>query len=723
MDAFARYKRMKSYDVVFPVGMDRNGLPIEVQAEKEFNINILTTPREEYISKCKLLLEKYGKNSLDTFKKLGISFNDWNVSSEIGGAYETDSPEYRIMTQSTFIELYKKGLIYESEMPSNYCTECHTTISDSEVEYKEGNTELNYIKFDTDLGTYITIATTRPELLAACKVILVNPEDKINKQFIGHNATVPIFGNQVRIISHNYADPLYGSGAVMICSYGDLEDIKILRELSISPTYVINKEGRMTIGIYNGMKIKDARKLIIEQLKTDKKFVKSETVKHRFPICWRSKTNIEFIATRELYLKQVEFKSELLKISLKMRFFSEKSRRLLEDWINSISIDWAISRSRYYGTEIPLWYCKKCNTPIIPEPGKYYRPWIDPSPIKSCPKCGSTEFYGEKRILDTWFDSSSSQMFISGYTFNKKFFEANYPVSIRPLGKEIVRSWLYFTVLKSYLLLNKEPFHDVWVNMHVTDDKGEKMSKSVGNVIDPEKIISEFGAEAFRSFAFTDCNITEDDVKCSMDRIRDSSKLLTKLWNISRFISMFEKADIDEHKLQPLDKWILSALYDVVNQSQVFFEEYKFEKAYFLIREFTWNIFADHYIEIVKNRAYGNEEFTEEQTKSALYTLHTVLKNILIVWSPMLPIVTEKIWLQLYGEKSIHFEKYPNNLKDYGLASMTDAIIQFDSKIWNKKKSVGKGLRDPINIEVPEPLLEFMSDLISAHHIDSSTIN
>lgn len=719
MDAIARHKRLKGFNVIFPLGMDRNGLPIEVQAEKEFKMSIISTPREEYIKNCRLLLEKYGKTSLGTFKKLGISFNSWNIENKLGGAYETDSDEYRKMTQETFILLFKKGLIYESERPSNYCTECHTTISDSEVEYKEEEADLYHILFSTSNGEQITIATTRPELLASCKAILYNPKDEKNKKFKGQTAIVPIFNNKIDIVEHGYADPDYGSGVLMICSYGDLDDIRVLRELGITPTFVIGKNGRMSIpgSEFDGMKVKEARKAIVEKLRDEGKLMKIERVPHRYPICWRTKNPIEFIATKEVYLKQVEFKEKLLHESQKMNFFAPKSRRLLEDWINGVSIDWPISRTRYYGTEIPLWHCKKCDNSMVPEPGKYYKPWKDKAPFDSCNKCGSTELVGDERIFDTWFDSSSSALYVSGYMWDKDFFEVNYPLSLRPQGKEIVRSWLYFTMLKSYLLFTKAPFKDVWVHMHVVDEKGEKMSKSIGNVIDPAKVIEQFGAEAFRAYVFSDNNITEDDVKCSDERIRGASKFLTKLWNISRFISSFEKVDMVQGELEETDKWIISALSETQSKVMELNDSYKFDRSSSLLRSFTWNIFADHYIELVKGRAYGEEGFSEKETRSARYTLYYVLKHILILWSPMLPMATDKIWRNIYGNESIHTQRYPEIPPDYSLSKKTDEIISFNSLVWNKKKENGKSMRDSVNIEIPNSLTIFEKDLAKLHNI------
>ncbi len=716
MDAIARHKRMQGFNVLFPIGSDRNGLPIEVQAEKEFKMSILKTPREEYIKNCRLLLDKYESSSLATFNRIGIGFNSWDVGSSIGSAYETDSEDYRRMTQETFIMLYRKGLVYENSMPSNYCTECHTTLSDSEVEYKEVQAPLYHLRFKTETGDGITVATTRPELLAACKVVLFNPEDGRYKKYEGMKAKVPVFGNEVKIIGNTYADPNYGSGVVMVCSYGDLDDIRILRELRIEPTYVIDELGRMRIedSEYSGMKAAAAREEIVKRMKEEGDLLKVETVSHRYPICWRTKNPIEFIASKELYLKQVEFKEDLLKLSKGMRFFSEKSRKLLENWINGITIDWVISRRRYYGTEIPLWYCRSCGEALVPEPGRYYRPWKEKAPAERCEKCGGSEFRGEERVFDTWFDSASSQQYALGYLWDRKYFEENYPVTLRPQGKEIVRSWLYFTLLKSYLLFGKAPFADVWVNMYIVDEKGEKMSKSLGNVIDPMKIIQDFGSEAFRVWVFSE-GITEDDVRCSNERIRASGKFLTKLWNIARFISSLEKPQV-EGVTEDTDKVLLSLLAETSEKARKYNDDYMFEKSFALIRNFSWNVFADHYIELVKNRAYG-EGFSKEESASARYTLYHTLKTILLLLAPTLPVITEHLWQRIYGEGSIHALRYPENLSNFGESSAMDEIIAFDSIVWNKKKELGKNFKDEIGLEIPERLRRFGKDLIALHNI------
>lgn len=460
MDMFARFKRMAGFNILFPMGLDKNGLPVEVQTEKIFRISMHETPREEFIAKCKQILKESGDLSLDTFKRLGLSCNSWVVEHELGGRYETDDPEYRRLTQETFIEFWNKGLIYEDEKTTNYCPVCRTTISDAEVEYEEQKVVLNYIKFRVkETGEDIIIATTRPELLCSCRIVLFNPEDERYQSLEGKHAFVPIYNHEVKIASHPYAKPEFGSGLVMICSFGDYSDVRLLRELNLDPIYAIDQLGRMNenAGKYSGLKAQEARKKVIEDLKAQGLLVKQEQTDQRRPICWRSKNSIEFVPMKEYYLKQVEFKDELLKTADQMRYFAPESKQILVDWINAVDIDWVISRRRYYGTEIPLWYCMKCGYVFVPEPGKYYQPWREKPPIKQCPKCGNTEFRGDERTFDTWFDSATSEIYILGYLWNREAFNEQFPCTLRPQGKEIVRNWLYFTLLKSYLFLERPP--------------------------------------------------------------------------------------------------------------------------------------------------------------------------------------------------------------------------------------------------------------------------
>jgi len=725
MDVFARYKRMTGHKVLFPMGLDKNGLPVEVQTEKYFKISMHETPREEFIEKCKRILKESGDQSLDTFKRLGLSCNSWSLEHKVGGRYETDDPEYRRLTQQTFIEFWNNGLIYEDEKTTNYCPVCGTTISDAEVEYEEEETELNYIKFKLqETGQDLIIATTRSELLCSCRTVIFNPDDERYKNLEGKHAIVPIYGNAVKIQSHPYAKPEFGSGLVMICSFGDYSDVRILRELNLDPVYAIDPKGKMNsnAGRYSGLSVKEARKRITEDLKTQGLHVKTEKLVQRRPVCWRSKNPIEFVPMKEIYLKQIEFKDALLCMADRMAFFAPESKQILVDWINSIGIDWVISRRRFYGTEIPLWYCKKCGYTYVPHTGMYYQPWREKPPIDKCPKCGSTEFKGEERTFDTWFDSATSEAYILGCLWNKTFFEKNFPCTLRPQGKEIVRNWLYFTMLKSHLLFNKAPFLNVWINMHVVDEEGRKISKSDPKTwIDPQEDINRFGAEAFRIWSGLEGNITKGDIRYSFERVKGTSKFLTKLWNIARYISSFPQAS-EGYRLAPLDKMILAKLNGLIRECAVGYEEMNVFAATTAIRTFTWNLFADHYVEAAKSRAYNRDgTFSLELQRGAWFTLHKCLETILKLLAPISPFITEALWLELYSKESIHVQNFPKETPEWksDFIELLPNFVEFNNTVWRYKKSRGLALSEEIAAPIYalvqlEPLKE---DLKAMHKI------
>jgi len=724
MDMFARFRRMVGFNVLFPVGLDKNGLPVEVQTEKAFNISMHETPREEFIEKCKQVLKESGDVSLDTFKKLGLSCNTWDVEHRIGGRYETDDPEYRKLTQETFIELWKKGLIYEDEKPTNYCPVCQTTISDAEVDYEEEKTILNYIQFRVEeTGEGVTIATTRPELLCSCRMVIFNPEDERYQHLKGRHAVVPIYGHEVEIRPHPYAKPDFGSGLVMVCSFGDYSDIRLLRELNVDPVYAIDKRGRMNenAGKYKGLLVQEAKEGIIEDLKAQGLLMKQEEIDQRRPICWRSKNPIEFVPMKEFYLKQVEFKEDILKMADHMTFFAPESRQILIDWINSVNIDWVISRRRYYGTEVPLWYCTKCDYILVPKPGRYYQPWKERPPIEDCPKCGNSQFRGEDRTFDTWFDSANSEIYISGYLWDKAFFQRHFPCTLRPQGKEIVRNWLYFTVLKAYLLLGKAPFEDVWIHMHVVDERGRKMSKSEGNVIDPQEVLKRYGAEAFRIWSCLEGNITKGDIRCSFERIEGTSKFLTKLWNVARFISSFPQVK-EDYELAALDRLMLGELNRLIGECRQGYEDMDVYLPANALRAFTWSLLADHYMEAAKSRAYNRQgKFDEGLQRGAWYTLHACLETTLKLLAPLCPFITEAVWRELYSKESIHSQPFPEERLQWrsDLVKLTPRFTEFNTAIWKYKKEKGLALSQELGATVyaPKELEVFKEDLEAMHGI------
>ncbi len=720
MDFIARYKRMRGYNVLFPIGLDRNGLPIEVAAEKEFGKLMTETPREEFLKLCGKILEKSSAKSLEVFYELGHSYNSWEAGEGIGDMYLTDSESYRRLTQETFIDLWHRGLITKDKRVSNYCPRCQTTIADAEIEYREMESEFVYVRWKVkETGEEIVIATTRPELIATCEMVIFNPEDERYKRLEGKHAVLPVYGREVPIKAHPYAKMDAGTGLVMMCSYGDYADIRFFREMRLRERIAINRDGRMNeeAGFLKGLKVHEARKRMIEVLERNGLVEKKERIRHRTPVCERSKDPLEFIYMTEYYLRQVKFIPELKRVVKDMKFFAPSSRQILTDWMNSVSMDWAISRRRYYATEIPLWYCKGCGETIVPPKGRYYRPWMEDPPVKECPKCGGRKFRGEERVFDTWFDSSISPLYILGYGRKEGFFEKHSPCSLRPQGKEIVRTWLYYTLLRCYQLTGKPIFENVWIHYHILDDKGIKMSKSLGNVIDPMEILNRFGAEPFRIWCALEGNITLSDLRCSFERIEAGAKFLTKLWNVSRFVSMFPKPS-GRKRLLDADVWIMNEVNRIVGVARERYDEFDFHTPMTEVRHFVWETFASHYLEMVKSRVYNQDgRFSREEQNGALHALYYVLERILLVISPVACFISHKLYKDIYGG-NVEEERFPEPESFGEVGFSTKDVAEFNSMVWKEKKDRGLSLKSEVKEAViPERLEGLEKDLKACHNI------
>ena len=712
IDMIARTARMNGKNVYFPIGIDRNGLPVELYTEKKHNIRMRETERGEFLNLCKNALDDLEAEMIQIMKSLGLSGDFKNY-------YRTDSEEYRKFTQETFIDLWKKGVIYLATRPNNYDWVSGTTIADAEIVYDDLPTKLVYMKFIVkDEQKEIIIASTRPELLCACKTVIVNPDDERYSNLIGKNLIVPLTNKEVKITPHHSAKIEFGSGAVMVCSYGDQNDVALFRELQLEEVIAIGLDGRMTeaAGDYQGLKPKQARTKIIEDLENANLVDKIEEISHRTPLSERSKIPIEIVPMEEYYLKQKESIEKMKKLGSEIEFYPNMHKQILMNWLESISIDWPISRRRFYGTEIPIWYCNECSEPFVPEPGKYYRPWKDSCPAQKCEKCGNTKFTGEDRTFDTWMDSSVSPLFVTKFNRDDEFFKKTYPTGIRPQAKDIVRTWLYYTLLRCEKLTGEKPWSEAWIMGYGLDEKGMKMSKSKGNAIDPLPVIQKSGADTFRFWSASEIN-QGYDFRCSEQKIESTKKFLSKLWNVSRFLSSFPI--IESGKLTDSDKWILSELDKLISVCNEGYSKYNFFIPATALREFTWNIFAAQYIEMAKARAYGIG-FDDDERDGAIFTLHKVLSTILKLLAPITPFITEHLWQTLYSKNSIHKEQLPKieNIED--MTNMTQTIVEFNSKVWNEKKQNNLSLKDSIKIEIPENLNQFKKDLIAMHNLETS---
>jgi valyl-tRNA synthetase len=718
IDMIARIGRMSGNNVLFPIGIDRNGLPVEIYTEKKYKVRMREMDREKFLNLCRSALDELEKEMVQIMKSLGLSGNFQTY-------YRTDSDEFRQMTQTTFLVLWKQGLIYSANRPNNYCVDCGTTIADAEIVYEERRTRLIHISFKVK-GTSeeIVIASTRPELLCACQCVIVNPNDPRYREAHDKTLILPIFNREIKLIKHQLADPEFGTGAVMVCSYGDKNDVQLFRELGLKEIVAINEKGEMTdcAGPYSNLKIKQARDRIIEDLRKFGFLEKEEFIIHRTPICERSKTPVEIVPMQDYYLKQLDFVPKLRNFAHELNFHPEMHRKILLDWLDAVAIDWPISRRRFYGTEIPIWYCKRCEYPNIPEPGKYYKPWKESPPFGNCKKCHSSHFIGEERTFDTWMDSSITPLFVTRYEKDQIFHSHTYPTRLRPQAKDIVRTWLFYTMLRCYQLTGQLAWSDVWIMGYGVDERGEKMSKSKGNTVDPYPIIAKYGADAFRYWSTAEANLGQD-FRCSEQKVAEAQKFLTKLWNVGRFISSFEMITSPPQRTLPTDEWILGELGKVISGCLSGYKDLNFFVPASLIKEFTWNVFASHYLELIKARAYNSND--HDGYKSALYALHKCFSTILILLSPICPFITEKLWQELYSTQSIHLQSLPSGDNPYQeMCRYSNQIVEFNSMVWNKKKQTisnetGKvlSLRDSINIEIPSELQIFKGDLINMHNL------
>jgi valyl-tRNA synthetase len=718
IDMIARTARMMGYNVMFPIGIDRNGLPVEIYTEKKHKVRMRQMDREKFLDLCRVALDDLEAEMIQIMKNMGLSGNFEEY-------YRTDSDEFRALTQSTFIELWKRELVYLANRPNNYCPDCGTTIADAEIIYEDIPTKLIYMNFKVrETNENIIIASTRPELLFACQSIIVNPEDERYLGLQGKHAILPLFDREVEILPHHSAKPEFGSGAVMVCSYGDQNDVQIFRELGLKEIVALNSNGVTTsaAGPYSNLRVNQARIRIIEDLKNAGLLSKEENIIHRTPLCERSKTPIEIIPLQDYFVKQLNFIPKLKELAMKIKFHPEIHKQILLNWIDSVAIDWPVSRRRFYGTEIPIWYCNNCKTPNLPKPGKYYRPWKEKPPFERCNKCGNTEFIGEDRTFDTWMDSSITPLFITKYKRDQELYKHSYPTRIRPQAKDIVRTWLYYTMLRCYQLTDQLAWSDAWIMGYGVDEKGEKMSKSKGNVIDPFPIVHRYGADTFRFWSASEANLGHD-FRCSEQRILSSQKFLSKLWNLGRFLSSFDFISEAPHELSASDKWILAELSNLVEECKKGYEDFNFFIPANAIREFTWGLFASHYVEMVKGRVYDINDSVGQ--KSAIFTLHKCLSTILKLLAPLCPFITEELWTKIYSTQSIHLQCLPQAQKYYlEMRKSTQYITEFNSRVWNKKKQTisrktGKllSLKDSIDITIPIELDAFKKDLCIMHNL------
>ncbi len=686
MDFIARFKRMNGFSIFYPFGTDDNGLPTERLIEKEKKVKAFSLGREQFI---KLVLETLDKELrpkyLEDWKRVGMSC-DWTLF------YSTINEHCRRIAQWSFLDLHKKGRMERRDAPAMWCPECRTGVSQIEIKDKELDSMFNDIVFkvkEKNGEREIIIATTRPELLPACVAVFVYPDDKRYKELVGKKAKVPLFDFEVPILEDKRADPEKGTGIVMCCTFGDQTDMEWQKAHKLPIKEAITKDGKMShlAGKYKGMTMKEARKQMIEDMRSVGLLKNQKSIKHFVNVHERCDTEIEFIKTKQWFVRYLDLRKDMLKWGAKLKWHPKFMKSRYDNWVKGLQWDWLISNQRYYGVPFPVWYCEKCDKVYLADENKLpVDPLKDSPPREKC-ECGG-KLVGETDIFNTWFTSSLTPTIAA--KLRPEIEEKVKFMDLRPQAHDIITFWLFNTVVKSNIHYGKNPWKNVMISGFVTLE-GQKMSKSKGNVVEPQAVTEQHGADALRFWAAG--SKLGEDLDYQEKDILTGKKFITKLFNASNFVFM-NLADYKNKKpaqIEKIDSLFLEELNGLIKTATSAFEEYEYSRAKTEVEKFFWHEFCDNYLEIVKKRIYNNKKGKE----SAQYILYHSLLALLKIIAPIMPFITEEIYQEHYRqtekEKSIHISQWPKTEK-----------IETEKKEKKTKKVEGKKVKEGDKKELDE---------------------
>lgn len=644
-EMIARFKRMQGYDVFYPFGFDDNGLPTERLVERDENIRANTLPRSEFRSKCMQTIGKYEEEFKNLWKRLGFSV-DWSLE------YQTISDLSQKISQKSFIELAKQNKAYIKESPVLWCTECQTSIAQAELETKECQTTFNYLNFSTEIGNLL-IATTRPELLAGCVCIFVHPDDDRYQSFIGKNANVPLYDFEIPILADDTVSREKGTGAVMCATFGDSTDIEWYQKHNLPYKKIVMPDGTIheEVSFIGGMKVKKAREHIIELLSKNGLLVKQEEITHMVAIHERCGNDVEFIPSKQWYIDVLSEKDRFLKAADEIKWHPEHFKTRYTSWVENLKWDWCISRQRYFGVPFPVWYCKECKKPIFAEEEQLPVNPLESQPLHSC-ACGCNQFIPEEAVFDTWATSSVTTLINARYKEKNDITDQIFPMSMRCQAHDIIRTWAFYSVVKSLYHTGKIPWQDIMISGFVFAKPGEKISKSKNNASNsPMELIETNSADAIRYWAANSKLGT--DTFFSDEELKISKRFINKLYNAAKFAIMqledFKKPEtFDEAELLPIDRWILQRVNETTIKAANLLNDYEIGQARHEVDNLFWKDFCDYYIEIVKERLYQPEKHGMEQRYSGQIAVYNSLLGILKLYAIYTPYVTEYIYQDFY---------------------------------------------------------------------------
>jgi valyl-tRNA synthetase len=673
-DFVARFRRMNGYNVFYPMGFDDNGLPTERLIESRLGKKAAEIGREAFIHTCLAVSEEAEEVYRELWMRLGLSI-DWRYS------YRTIDDDSRRIAQVSFLDLLEKGFAYRQKAPAIWCPECRTSLAQADLDDLDRWATFHTLAFSLAGDGTLPIATTRPELLPACVAVFVHPQDGRFTHLIGKEAQVPLFGQTVPILADPEADPQKGTGAVMCCTFGDRADIAWWHTFQLPLVEAIANDGRMTAaaGIYEGKTTIQAREEIVADLADAGLLLGSESQEQSVRVHERCDTPVEYVITGQWFIRILEHKDKFLGAGEQVKWHPSHMANRYRQWVENLNWDWGISRQRYFGVSFPVWYCENCDEIITATLDTLP---IDPreeEPGILCPSCGNGSFIPDPDVMDTWATSSMTPQIVGRWQKDEDLYKKVFPFSCRPQAQEIIRTWAFYTIVKSKLHFQTLPWSDALISgWGLAPEGAAKLSKSRGGgLVAPMDMIERYSADAVRYWAAS--TALGKDAIIDEQRIQAGTKFVTKLWNVARFSMRFlvdprqagiesgmarliPDATAEEMRpgiiLSPADSWILARTAQLIDRSTALWEDYDYASARSEVEIFFWRDLADNYLEMIKKRLYE-----DSQPQGARYALYHALLTVTKLLAPIMPFVTEGIYQGLFAEfegtESVHKSSWP----------------------------------------------------------------
>lgn len=695
-DILVRYARMQGNNVFYPFGTDDNGLPTEKLIEKTKGIRATKMGREEFIKICQEELEKIRPSFIQDWKRIGMS-------CDFSSPYSTIS-DYAIKTaQKSFLDLYKKGLIYQKTSPTLWDTRFQSAVAQAELEDLEQDSLFNTVAFKLkDTNEEFLIGTTRPELIPACVAVFIHPQDEKNKALLGKTAIVPLTNHEVPILADESVNMEKGSGILMISSYGDRFDVDAIQRNNLTPRPTLTKEGKLNelAGPLATLPIQEARKKALELLKEANLLKDQKKIRNTVNVYEKSGVPIEFVATKQWFIKIIENKEQFLEAGKKIKWHPESMHKRYVNWVENLNWDWCISRQRPFGVPFPMWYTSSGEV-VLPDESE-----LPVFPATHLPKGRENEeLTPELDVMDTWATSSLTPQLAANWAKEGNYdinFKEVFPFSLRLQAHDIIRTWAFYTIIKSVYHEESIPWGALAISGNVADPKGEKMSKTKGNVVDPFEVMEKYSGDALRFWAAG--SKLGEDLSYNEKDLLTGQKTVTKLWNATRFALLLldDFTPKKEVTYRLIDRWLLTKLHYLAKQTTTQFDKHQYARVKLAVDSFFWQEFTANYMELIKDRLYNPEGY-EGEAEGAKQTLYTALYALARFFAPFMPFITEEIY-QLYfknfeSAKSIHLTLWPNYeefLLDDSAQKIGDVLMQVAQEVRKVKAEKQVSMKEPI---------------------------